>query len=54
VESLLAKRGRDEAVTAAELKEANGNLDDATQPLAELMMDRVMAEMLEKRGVLPG
>ena len=54
VESLLAKRGRDKAVTAAELKEANGNLDDATQPLAELMMDRVMAEMLEKRGVLPG
>ena len=54
VELLLAKRGRDEAVTAAEMKEANGNLDDATQPLAELMMDRVMAEMLEKRGVLPG
>jgi len=54
VESLLAKRGRDEAGAAAELKEANGNLDDATQPLAELMMDRVMAEMLEKRGVLPG
>jgi molecular chaperone DnaK len=53
-ELLLAKRGRDEEVTAAELKEANGNLDDATQPLAELMMDRVMAEMLEKRGVLPG
>ena len=54
VELLLAKRGRDEAGAAAELKEANGNLDDATQPLAELMMDRVMAEMLEKRGVLPG
>jgi molecular chaperone DnaK len=54
VESRLAKRGRDEAVPATELKEANGNLDDATQPLAELMMDRVMAEMLEKRGVLPG
>ena len=54
VELLLAKRGRDEAVTTTELKEANGNLDDATQPLAELMMDRVMAEMLEKRGVLPG
>ena len=54
VESLLVKRGRDEAVTTTELKEANGNLDDATQPLAELMMDRVMAEMLEKRGVLPG
>ena len=54
VESLLAKRGRDEAVTAAELKEANGNLDAATQPLAERIMDRVMEEMLEKRGVLPG
>ena len=54
VESLLAKRGRDETVTAADLKEANSKLDAATQPLAELMMDRVMAEMLEKRGVLPG
>ena len=54
VESLLAKLGRDEAVTAAEFKEANGTLDEATQPLAELMMDRVMAEMLKKRGVLPG
>ena len=54
VESVLAKRGRDETVTAADLKEANSKLDAATQPLAELMMDRVMAEMLEKRGVLPG
>ena len=54
LESLLAKLGREEAVTAAEFKEANGTLDEATQPLAELMMDRVMAEMLEKRGVLPG
>ena len=53
VESLLAKLGRGEAVTAAEFKEANGTLDEATQPLAELMMDRVMAEMHEKRGVLP-
>ncbi|MBC8243812.1 MAG: molecular chaperone DnaK [Verrucomicrobia bacterium] len=54
VESLLAKPGREAPVTAAELKEANGKLDVATQPLAERMMDRVMAEMLEKRGVLPG
>lgn len=54
VESLLAKREREEPATAAELKEANGKLDAATQPLAERMMDRVMEEMLEKRGVLPG
>ena len=54
VESLLANREREEPATAAELKEANGKLDAATQPLAERMMDRVMEEMLEKRGVLPG
>ncbi|MEC8973287.1 MAG: molecular chaperone DnaK [Verrucomicrobiota bacterium] len=54
VESLLAKREREEPATAAELKKANGKLDAATQPLAERMMDRVMEEMLEKRGVLPG
>jgi molecular chaperone DnaK len=54
VESLLAKREGGDTVAAAALKEANGKLDAATQPLAELMMDRVMAEMLEKRGVLPG
>ena len=55
VESLLAKREGSNTVTdAASLKETNGKLDAATQPLAELMMDRVMAEMLEKRGVLPG
>ena len=54
VESLLAKREGGDTVAATALKEANGKLDAATQPLAELMMDRVMAEMLEKRGVLPG
>ena len=55
VESLLAKReGGDTVTAAASLKETNGKLDAATQPLAELMMDRVMAEMLEKRGALPG
>jgi molecular chaperone DnaK len=54
VESLLAKReGGDTVTDAASLKETNGKLDAATQPLAELMMDRVMAEMLEKRGALP-
>jgi len=51
---LLARRENGDAVTAAQLREANSKLDAATQPLAGLMMDRVMAEMLEKRGVLPG
>ena len=54
VEDLLAGKERGDSVMAATLKEANGKLDAATQPLAELMMDQVMAEMLEKRGVLPG
>jgi molecular chaperone DnaK len=55
VESRVAQpEGGDTVTDAASLKEANGKLDAATQPLAELMMDRVMAEMLEKRGVLPG
>jgi len=54
VESLLARGENGDAVTAAQLKESNSKLDAATQPLAGLMMDRVMAEMLEKRGVLPG
>lgn len=54
VESLLAGRENGDAVTATQLREANSKLDAATQPLAGLMMDRVMAEMLEKRGVLPG
>ena len=54
VEDLLAGKERGDSVMAATLKDANGKLDAATQPLAELMMDHVMAEILEKRGVLPG
>jgi len=54
VKALLAEKEKGGTVTAASLKESNARLDSATQPLAELMMDHVMAEMLEKRGVLPG
>jgi len=54
VKALLAEKEKGGAVTAAALKESNAKLDLATQPLAELMMDRVMDQMLEKRGVLPG
>jgi hypothetical protein len=28
------------------------NLDEATKPLAELMMDRAMDKMLRKRGLI--
>jgi molecular chaperone DnaK len=36
----------------ARLKAANQALDEATQQLAELMMDRAMEEMLRKQGLL--
>jgi molecular chaperone DnaK len=35
------------------LKRALAELDAATQPLADLMMDRAMEAMLKRRGVLP-
>ncbi|HCV99675.1 MAG TPA: molecular chaperone DnaK [Verrucomicrobiales bacterium] len=54
VVALLAAKEKGGPVTAASLKDSNARLDAATQPLAELMMDRVMEQMLEKRGVLPG
>jgi hypothetical protein len=34
------------------LKAANQGLDEATQQLAELMMDRAMEEMLRKQGLI--
>jgi len=53
VAALLAEKENGRMVTAVDLKEVNAKLDSATQPLAELMMDRVTEQMLEKRGVLP-
>jgi molecular chaperone DnaK len=53
VEELLA--GEDAATQtgdAAGLKAALAKLDEATQPLADLMMDKAMEAMLRKRGVL--
>ncbi|MEE2615147.1 MAG: Hsp70 family protein, partial [Verrucomicrobiota bacterium] len=52
-ESLLTEKEKGGAVTAASLKEFNAKLDSVTQPLADLMMDKVMEQMLEKKGVLP-
>jgi molecular chaperone DnaK (HSP70) len=34
------------------LQKANAALDEATRPLAELMMDNAMANMLRKRGLI--
>ena len=34
------------------LKAAQAALDEATRPLADLLMDRAMAEMLRKRGLI--
>ena len=53
VAALLAEKENGGTVTAVDLKEVNAKLDSATQPLAELLMDRVMEQMLEKRGLLP-
>ena len=54
VAALLTEKEKGGTVTAASLKDSNARLDSATQPLAELMMDRVMEQMLENRGILPG
>ena len=54
VAALLTEKEKGGPVTAASLKDSNARLDSATQPLAELMMDRVMEQMLENRGILPG
>ena len=54
VAALLTEKEKGGPVTAASLKDSNARLDSVTQPLAELMMDRVMEQMLENRGVLSG
>jgi hypothetical protein len=37
---------------ASRLKTALGALDEATKPLAEMLMDRAMEAMLRKRGII--
>jgi molecular chaperone DnaK len=41
-----------EGGTAQALKAAHASLDEATKPLAQLMMDKAMEAMLKKRGLL--
>lgn len=41
-----------ETGNAKELKRAHAELDEATKPLADLMMDRAMEALLKKRGLI--
>jgi molecular chaperone DnaK len=53
VESALeTEEPRTKTGDTARLKAANQGLDEATQQLAELMMDRAMEEMLRKQGLI--
>ena len=52
-EGLLSEKEKGGALRAASLKEFNSKLDSVTKPLADLMMDKVMEQMLKKQGVLP-
>jgi molecular chaperone DnaK len=53
VESALAAEDAQTKVgNPAQLKAASATLDQATQPLADLMMDRAMEAMLRKRGLI--
>ena len=54
VESLLvAEDSQTKVGDPVKLKTAADALDEATKPLAEIMMDKVMEAMLRKKGVLP-
>jgi hypothetical protein len=48
IEKLIAA----ESGNAKELKTALGELDAATKPLADLMMDKAMEALLRKRGLI--
>jgi hypothetical protein len=53
VEEILA--GEDQAAQTGDvgrLKAALGTLDEASKPLAELLMDKAMEAMLRKRGII--
>jgi molecular chaperone DnaK (HSP70) len=55
VEELLAGTDTAQATgDVGQLKAALARLDEATQPLADLIMDRVTEALLRKRGVIGG
>ncbi|MCP5519702.1 MAG: Hsp70 family protein [Verrucomicrobiales bacterium] len=49
---LAAAAGENESGDPEALKAATGRLDEASQPLADLMMDKAMEALLQKRGVI--
>jgi molecular chaperone DnaK len=53
VEAILAAEDSSTQIgDAKKLKEANAALDEATKPLADLLMDKAMEAMLRKKGLL--
>jgi molecular chaperone DnaK len=49
---LAAEGGESQSRDVQKLKRAHGALDEATKPLADLMMDKAMEAMLRKRGLI--
>ena len=52
VEGALARRDESTGTRLKQLQEACAALDEATRPLAELLMDRALEALLRKRGLL--
>ncbi len=52
LESVLATEKPDGTGNARALTEASDSLDEATRPLAEILMDRAMEALLRKRGAI--
>ncbi|HXC98194.1 MAG TPA: Hsp70 family protein [Verrucomicrobiae bacterium] len=50
--TLGAENAKTQIGDTQRLQKANATLDEATRPLAELMMDNAMAAMLRKRGLI--
>jgi molecular chaperone DnaK len=52
VEKILAEENPSGSGGLKQLQSTIGALDEITRPLAELLMDRAMAAMLRKRGLI--
>jgi molecular chaperone DnaK (HSP70) len=53
IETILAAEDPSSQIgDAKKLKEANAALDEATMPLADLLMDKAMEAMLRKKGLV--
>jgi molecular chaperone DnaK (HSP70) len=52
LEQAMSEDAQTQTGDLARLKAANAKVDEVTRPLAELMMDRAVAEMLRQQGVI--